>query len=159
MARLPTLATSLRLVRRSAVEACQMEVATNAILQATVDRSWAKMANQRRSKLPSSFLTSPWAAGRPPTHAKSARSDRSRKLHACHPWSILTEDTRITYVPLDRYGTVLNSTPHAKEDYTNRFLYVSPGSTRQYEHGLMRLATSCATQLAQAVARPGTHES
>lgn len=65
------------------------------------------------------------------TDAKKQNPRRDKKktrLHGCRPWPILTEYYRTSFVPMNKYGIAQNSTPHAKDDYHSRFLYVSSES-------------------------------
>lgn len=83
---------------------------------------------------------------------QDASRDSRSDTHGCRPWPILTEYLSTPFVPMNKYGTVENSTPHAKDDYNSRFTYVSSSSAQLQDYGLMRPATKRTVQLAQAVA-------
>lgn len=130
MARRATSPTSLRLrlERRSAAGVRQVEAARHA----TMRKRWTRTASPRR-KPPVFFsdYSNPRVAGCTPAHAHAQLCNAMhyetagaiRTAVARGP--ILTEQHRTAFVPLKKYGTAENSTPHAKDDYNQRFTFVS----------------------------------
>lgn len=102
-------------------------------------KSWTRTAN-RRSKPPSSSPTTRRDAG-PLTEATThdASRDSRSAAHGCSPRPILTKHNRpIEFVPLKKYGTMQNSTPHPKDDYNSRFDYVRATQGKElHNNGLM----------------------